>query len=87
MSCGISTSLTRRQSRGAAAAIFAAAAAPSVEVGAADLDVDGRGQAEVEHGIDQAADLEIGGEFRHLALHAAPHAVHVLVAADLVVCR
>ena len=83
MSCGMSTSLTpgscapllRRSLRVAYA---------SFQVRAADLDVDGRGQTQIEHGIDQAAGLEIGGDFRHLLAHRRSHAVHVLVAADRV---
>ena len=55
------------------------------QIRAGDLDVDGRGHAEAEHGVDQAARLEVRGDLRHLLRNAAAHARHVFVAADLVI--
>ena len=36
-----------------------------LQVGAADLDIDGRGRSHVDHRVDQAAGGEVGREFRH----------------------
>ena len=52
------------------------------QVRSADLHVDRRRQAEVEHGVDEAAGLEVGGQVRQLGRNALADAVHVLVAAD-----
>ncbi len=50
----------------------------------ADLHVDGRGQTEVEHRIGETARLKIRTQLRKLPPDAAAHAVHVLIAAHLV---
>ena len=52
---------------------------------AADLHIDGRGQALVQHGVLQATGLEVGAEVGICSPQYAPHPVHILVAADLVV--
>ena len=85
MSCGMSTSLTPGSPR--LLADFLRHGVGILQIGAADLHVDRRGQAEIQHGIDQAARLEVGADFRHLFAHGGADAVHVLVAPDLVIVR
>ena len=55
------------------------------QVGAGHLDVDGRRQAEVQHGVHQAAGLKVRAELRQLRSHSLLHARHVFIAAHLVV--
>ena len=49
-----------------------------VKIIAADLNIDGRGQALIDHGVDQAAGLEVGGEFRHIGGENPADPLHVL---------
>ncbi len=50
------------------------------------MEVDGRSEPQIQHRIDQAAGGEIGGQFRHLPLHAGLYPSHVFVAAGFVAC-
>ncbi len=52
------------------------------EIAAADLDVQRRRHAQVEHRIHQAAGLKVGIQLRQLPLELRPHSVHVLEAAE-----
>src|SRR6185437_7585898 len=54
------------------------------EVGAGDLDVNGRGQALVQDGVHHGSGLKKPAQFRQLGLQGGAHAVHVARAADLV---
>ncbi len=56
-----------------------------LRVVSADLDVDRGREAEVEDCVDEASRLEVAGELRELRAEGGADAVHVLVAADLVV--
>ena len=55
-----------------------------LQIGAADLDVDGRGRSHVDHGIHQAAGREIGRQLRHFLGQAPLDARDILIAANLV---
>src|ERR1700731_4821273 len=56
----------------------------AAEIVAANLYVNGRGQAEIDDRIDEPARLKVGAELRELLAKLPAHAPHVLVAADRV---
>src|SRR5258708_35077621 len=56
----------------------------AVQVHAAHLNVNGRGQTQVQDRVDQTARLNVCAEFGQIVPQASAHAVHVLIAADFV---
>ena len=54
---------------------------------AGDLQIDGSGKALVQNGILQAPGLEEGADLRHIRLEPLANAIHVFVAAGLMVLR
>ena len=53
-----------------------------VDVVRTDLHIDGRWQALVDDAVNEAAGLEVSGEFGHLAGEPIAHALHVHITAD-----
>ena len=51
---------------------------------AADLDIDGSGQPEIDYRIYQASGLKVSGKFRQILIQFRAHPPHVLVATDCV---
>ena len=56
-----------------------------VEVVAADLNVDWRGQTKIDHRVDQAAGLKVSAELREFLAQLLADPAHVFIAADFVV--
>src|SRR6266478_473880 len=54
-----------------------------IHVVSADLNIDRRGQAQVEYGTDEATRLKVRGKLRKFLLNALLHSPHVLIASHL----
>lgn len=54
-----------------------------VQIVAADLHVDGRGQARIDYCVHEAPGLKVRRELRQIPVQALAHAPHILIAANL----
>jgi hypothetical protein len=84
MSCGTSTSLTPGSRRIFAASSEAVLCVALMSVPLIWMSM-GVGCPRLMHGIDESAGLEEGADVRQLGADALTHALHVVVAADVVV--